>query len=183
MLKGKVSWGHYSAARKPRVASNHAGLRILRGVRSQVWQCEPLEVLRGGFRLSQLGCGTRASGCISNIGIHILNVFICGKQLVDQRIFCVHGGLSPIMRTIDQIQVLSWRTIWYMGVSFLNSAFVDFVTAINTPPSLVHIQVLERLQEIPHQGAYCDLMWSDPEDITGWAVSPRGAGRIQQHSS
>jgi diadenosine tetraphosphatase ApaH/serine/threonine PP2A family protein phosphatase len=22
----------------------------------------------------------------------------------------------------------------------------------------------------------CDLMWSDPEDITGWHISPRGAG-------
>ena len=30
--------------------------------------------------------------------------------------------------------------------------------------------------QIPHQGAYCDLMWSDPEDIPGWGVSPRGAG-------
>lgn len=61
---------------------------------------------------------------------------------MDNRIFCVHGGLSPIIRTIDQIQVL------------------------------------ERLQEIPHQGAYCDLMWSDPEEIAGWAISPRGAGYL-----
>ena len=22
----------------------------------------------------------------------------------------------------------------------------------------------------------CDLMWSDPEEMTGWGVSPRGAG-------
>ena len=22
----------------------------------------------------------------------------------------------------------------------------------------------------------CDLLWSDPEDCTGWGVSPRGAG-------
>ena len=22
----------------------------------------------------------------------------------------------------------------------------------------------------------CDLMWSDPEDISGWHISPRGAG-------
>ena len=22
----------------------------------------------------------------------------------------------------------------------------------------------------------CDLMWSDPDDIPGWQVSPRGAG-------
>ena len=26
------------------------------------------------------------------------------------------------------------------------------------------------------QGAFCDLVWSDPDDIDGWAVSPRGAG-------
>ena len=33
-----------------------------------------------------------------------------------------------------------------------------------------------RKQEIPHEGAFCDLMWSDPEDIEDWSVSPRGAG-------
>lgn len=25
-------------------------------------------------------------------------------------------------------------------------------------------------------GAFCDLLWSDPEDVDAWAVSPRGAG-------
>ena len=30
--------------------------------------------------------------------------------------------------------------------------------------------------EIPHEGPFCDLMWSDPEDIETWAISPRGAG-------
>ena len=59
---------------------------------------------------------------------------------MDGRVLCVHGGLSPDVRTLDQI-----RTI-------------------------------QRCQEIPHEGAFCDLMWSDPEDIETWAVSPRGAG-------
>jgi len=40
------------------------------------------------------------------------------------------------------------------------------------------VQVLERVQEIPHEGPYCDLMWSDPEDIAGWEISPRGAGYL-----
>ena len=62
--------------------------------------------------------------------------------MVDGKVFCVHGGLSPVLRTLDQIQVL------------------------------------ERVQEIPHEGPYCDLMWSDPEDISGWTVSPRGAGYL-----
>eukprot|EP00158_Paraphelidium_tribonemae_P002289 Partr_v1_DN25259_c0_g1_i2_m16854 putative serine threonine-protein phosphatase len=60
--------------------------------------------------------------------------------IIDGRVLCVHGGLSPDIRTLDQI-----RTI-------------------------------QRCQEIPHQGAFCDLMWSDPDDIENWAVSPRGAG-------
>lgn len=25
-------------------------------------------------------------------------------------------------------------------------------------------------------GAFCDLVWSDPEDVETWTVSPRGAG-------
>jgi serine/threonine-protein phosphatase 4 catalytic subunit len=24
----------------------------------------------------------------------------------------------------------------------------------------------------------CDLMWSDPDDIHGWSMSPRGAGYL-----
>merc|ERR1712065_127170 len=33
-----------------------------------------------------------------------------------------------------------------------------------------------RMQEVPHEGAFCDLLWSDPETIATWAISPRGAG-------
>ncbi|KAM0750755.1 Metallo-dependent phosphatase [Meredithblackwellia eburnea MCA 4105] len=60
--------------------------------------------------------------------------------IIDGQILCVHGGLSPELRTLDQIRVIA------------------------------------RAQEIPHEGAFCDLMWSDPEDIETWSVSPRGAG-------
>ena len=38
------------------------------------------------------------------------------------------------------------------------------------------VRTIERVCEIPHEGPFCDLMWSDPEDIDTWAVSPRGAG-------
>lgn len=40
----------------------------------------------------------------------------------------------------------------------------------------MQIRVIDRNCEIPHEGPFCDLMWSDPEDIETWAVSPRGAG-------
>lgn len=43
----------------------------------------------------------------------------------------MHGGLSPEIRTLDQIRVVA------------------------------------RAQEIPHEGAFCDLVWSDPEGMLG----------------
>lgn len=64
------------------------------------------------------------------------------SALIEDRIFCVHGGLSPSVNTLDQIRLL------------------------------------DRKQEVPHDGAMCDLMWSDPEDIDGWGLSPRGAGYL-----
>ena len=65
--------------------------------------------------------------------------------VIDGRILCVHGGLSPDIRTLDQIRIL------------------------------------DRAQEIPNEGSFCDLVWSDPEDIETWAVSPRGAGFLFGH--
>lgn len=64
------------------------------------------------------------------------------SAIIDDKIFCVHGGLSPAINTLDQIRVI------------------------------------DRKQEVPHDGAMCDLMWSDPEDIEGWGLSPRGAGYL-----
>lgn len=77
-----------------------------------------------------------------NVWKYATEVFDCFNvaALIDGRVLCVHGGLSPEVRTIDQIRTLNRR------------------------------------QEIPHDGPFCDLMWSDPEDIETWAVSPRGAG-------
>jgi serine/threonine-protein phosphatase 6 catalytic subunit len=60
--------------------------------------------------------------------------------VIDGSVLCVHGGLSPDVRTLDQIRTF------------------------------------DRQVEIPHEGAFCDLMWSDPEEIEAWAMSPRGAG-------
>ncbi|ETO29974.1 serine/threonine protein phosphatase catalytic subunit, partial [Reticulomyxa filosa] len=55
-------------------------------------------------------------------------------------IFCLHGGLSPQIDTLE------------------------------------HIMSLDRVQEVPHEGPMCDLLWSDPDDRCGWGISPRGAG-------
>lgn len=54
--------------------------------------------------------------------------------------FCLHGGLSPSIDSLDQVRQL------------------------------------DRIQEVPHEGPMCDLLWSDPDDRCGWGISPRGAG-------
>ncbi|XP_077434765.1 serine/threonine-protein phosphatase 2A catalytic subunit beta isoform-like [Vanacampus margaritifer] len=46
-------------------------------------------------------------------------------------------------------------------------------------PSIVtleNIRALDRMQEVPHEGPMCDLLWSDPDEHHGWDISLRGAG-------
>jgi len=62
------------------------------------------------------------------------------SAVINDQVFCVHGGLSPSINSLDQIRTIA------------------------------------RKQEVPHEGPMCDLMWSDPDDIEAWGISPRGAG-------
>ncbi|GKD20028.1 serine/threonine-protein phosphatase PP2A-2 catalytic subunit-like protein isoform X2, partial [Tanacetum coccineum] len=59
---------------------------------------------------------------------------------VESEIFCLHGGLSPSVETLDSV------------ISF------------------------DHVQEVPHEGLMCDLLWSDPDDRCDWGISLRGAG-------
>lgn len=54
--------------------------------------------------------------------------------------------------------------------------FFLIIIFVDNPCGLMKIRVIDRNCEIPHEGPFCDLMWSDPEEIDTWAVSPRGAG-------
>ncbi|XP_061392069.1 serine/threonine-protein phosphatase 6 catalytic subunit [Musca vetustissima] len=42
--------------------------------------------------------------------------------------------------------------------------------------TLDQIRTIDRNGEIPYKGAFCDLVWSDPEEMDYWGQSPRGAG-------
>lgn len=65
--------------------------------------------------------------------------------IVENDMLCVHGGLSPGIESVDDIEEIN------------------------------------RFQEIPHEGAFTDIMWSDPDSdgrVTGFDASPRGAGYL-----
>lgn len=57
-------------------------------------------------------------------------------------IFCLHGGLSSSIDTLN------------------------------------HIRALDYLQEVPHEGPMCDLLWSDAGDCGSWGIPPLGAGPL-----
>lgn len=69
-----------------------------------------------------------------------VNFLVHRVTYVHLQIFCLHGGLSPSIDTLD------------------------------------HVRSIDRVQEVPHEGPMCDLLWSDPDDRCGWGISPRGAG-------
>ena len=67
--------------------------------------------------------------------------------VIDGKILCIHGGLSPEIKSLDEIRLI------------------------------------ERRVEIPHVGPFCDLMWSDPDEIETFSISPRGAGWLFGHKA
>lgn len=66
----------------------------------------------------------------ANVWKHFTDTFdyLPMTAVVSDRIFCLHGGLSPSIDTLD------------------------------------HARDLDRVQEVPHEGPMCDLVWSDPDD-------------------
>ena len=66
----------------------------------------------------------------ANVWKHFTDTFdyLPMTAVVSGRIFCLHGGLSPSIDTLD------------------------------------HARDLDRVQEVPHEGPMCDLVWSDPDE-------------------
>lgn len=68
--------------------------------------------------------------------------------VIDDQIFCLHGGLSPSIDTLDYIRQL------------------DRVQEVIAQCRLIFAEHESFLYDVkvPHEGSMCDLLWSDPDD-------------------
>ncbi|KAB8206888.1 Metallo-dependent phosphatase-like protein [Aspergillus parasiticus] len=87
--------------------------------------------------------------------------------IIDEKIFTMHGGLSPDLNSMEQIR----RVMRPTDVS---------ASLVPPPPPVLVICwasfcALLQFNQIPDCGLLCDLLWSDPDkDITGWSENDRG---------
>ncbi|MES1902969.1 MAG: hypothetical protein MHPSP_002271, partial [Paramarteilia canceri] len=62
--------------------------------------------------------------------------------VINDKIFCCHGGISPELKSLDNIRRIQRPTV------------------------------------VPPGGLVCDLLWSDPDYVTGWAENDRGVSHV-----
>lgn len=101
------------------------------------------------------------------------------------QIFCLHGGLSPTLDTLDHIRALDRVQEVRAAVSLCSHRLPGCSSwARSSETGSTSCAFLPRGagseqskgMQVPHEGPMCDLLWSDPDDRCGWGISPRGAG-------
>jgi len=98
----------------------------------------------------------------------------------------VYGFYDECLRKFGSVNVWKYCTeiFDYLSLSAIISDSLFCVHGGLSPQitNLDNIRSIDRKQEVPHDGPMCDLLWSDPEDIDDWGVSPRGAGYLFGHA-
>mmetsp|Transcript_21621 Transcript_21621/g.38178 ORF Transcript_21621/g.38178 Transcript_21621/m.38178 type:complete len:309 (+) Transcript_21621:265-1191(+) len=124
--------------------------------------------------------------------VETVSLLVCLKVRYPKRVFILRGNHET--RQITQVYGFYDECLRKYGNANVWRIFTDLfdylpVTALvenqvmglhgGLSPSidyLDNIRALDRVQEPPHEGPMCDLVWSDPDDRNGWGISPRGAG-------
>lgn len=98
--------------------------------------------------------------------------------IIDEKIFCMHGGLSPDLNSMEQIRRIMRPTdvpdtgdgLFYSAPRGPTQGEMAYTLKPCHPVGvLIHASLQSRA------GLLCDLLWSDPDkDITGWGDNDRG---------
>ena len=127
--------------------------------------------------------------------VETVQLVTCYKVRYPQRVYMIRGNhesrqITQVYGFYDEcLRKYGSANVWKMFTDLFDylplSALIEssiFCPHGGLSPSLEtldHVRELDRIQEVPHEGAMCDLVWSDPDDrTTGWGISPRGAGFI-----
>ena len=82
--------------------------------------------------------------------------------IIDEKIFTMHGGLSPDLQSMEQIR----RVMRPTDVPDTGEHWTLLMHCLGLICHLLCVLFL---------GLLCDLLWSDPDkDITGWSENDRG---------
>jgi len=126
--------------------------------------------------------------------VETLELLLCLKARYPDRITLLRGNhesrqITQVYGFYDEcIKKYGNLNVWthccevfdYFNVSAVIDGQVLCVHGGLSPSiwTIDQMRTLKRDVEIPHEGPFCDLMWSDPEDIPQWGISPRGAGYL-----
>jgi len=109
-------------------------------------------------------------------------IFLIRGNHESRQITQVYGFYDECLRKYGSLNV--WRycveVFDYLSLAALVDGVVLGVHGGLSPTisTIDQVRAIDRKQEVPHEGPMCDLLWSDPEEMTGWGISPRGAGYL-----
>jgi len=109
-------------------------------------------------------------------------IFLIRGNHESRQITQVYGFYDECLRKYGTLNV--WRycveVFDYLSLAAIIDGVVLGVHGGLSPniSTIDQVRSIDRKQEVPHEGPMCDLLWSDPEEVPGWGLSPRGAGYL-----
>lgn len=124
--------------------------------------------------------------------VETVSLLLCLKIRHPDRIWLLRGNHES--RQITQVYGFFDECMRKFGTSAVWRMFTDLfdclpiAAIVNNDTFCCHgglspsfdtidqLRSIDRKIEVPHEGTMCDVLWSDPDETSGWGQSPRGAG-------
>lgn len=114
--------------------------------------------------------------------------FLALAAVVDGRVLCVHGGLSPSVQSVDQVgtafsdRIRTCCSAALPDIGSLVSRFASSTENKKCPTTELCVTFCGLIQMVsccfPQRKTSIQTYASHPTDIEGWGLSPRGAGYL-----